>query len=193
MANEEDLSNAITYFSNWSGALKGPGDSNFSGLVLGFDRLKQPYHDSATKQSGLHNATNQPDNHGAIKLILLSLWSTPITSLYDQEVWRWVEQQTLELFSTHREEHLGIFVSQIKKMYGKAVTELVAKLRRSEDEDDPPDAGPPFGVNGVGHRVRTKDLQDWGPWDSKDNFYTMCQLRRLYRLLEHDPTRPHPA
>jgi hypothetical protein len=142
--------------------------------MLGFDRLKQLHY------------------HSAVKLMLLSFWSTPITPLYDQEVWQWVERQTLEFFSAQREEHLGIFVSQIKKTYGKAMIDSVAKLRRSEGENDPPDAGSPFRVDGVGRRVRTKDPQNGEP-DPKDNFYTMCQLRRLYRLLEYDPTMPNPA
>jgi len=170
MAGEEQLRDTITFFSNWSGALKGPGDSNFSGLVLGVGRLKQLR------------------CHSAVKLILLSIWSTPITPLYDQEVWRWVERQTLELFSARGEEHFGIFVSQIKKTYGKAMMDLAVQLKRSEGENDLPNFGSPFRVDGVGRRVRTNHPRDPGPWDSKYNFYTMCQLRRLYRLLEHDPT-----
>lgn len=170
MAGEVHVSNTITYFSNWSDVLKGSGDSNFSGLMLGVNRLKQLR------------------CHSAVKLILLSLWSTPITPLYDQEVWRWVERQTLELFSTRGEEHLGIFVSQIKKTYGGAMIDLVAKLKHFDGENDLLDVTSPFRVGGVGRRVRTKDSQNVGAWGSDCNFYTMCQLRRLYRLLGHDPT-----
>jgi len=175
MSGEEELCNTITFFSNWSGALKGPEGNNFSGLMLGVNRLKQLR------------------CHSAVKLILLSIWSTPITPLYDQEVWRWVELQTLELFSARGEEHLGIFVSQIKKTYGNAMVDLVARLKRSEGENDLPNFGSPFRVDGVGHRVRTNDPRDPGLWNSKYNFYTMCQLRRLYRLLEHDPTNAPTA
>ena len=167
MAGEGHVHDTIRYFSNWSSALRGPGDSNFSGLMLGVNRLKQLR------------------CHSAVKLILLSLWATPITPLYDQEVWGWVERQTLELFSARGEEHLGIFVSQIKKAYGGAMTDLLAKLKRSEGENDLPDAGSPFKVDRVGRRVRTKDSLGLGSFDY--NFYTMCQLRRLYRLIGHDP------
>lgn len=93
MAGDEHLLNTITYFSNWSGALKGPRDNNFSGLMLGVTQLKRLR------------------CHSAVKLILLLLWSRPITPLYDREVWRWVERQTLELFSARSEEHPGPFVS----------------------------------------------------------------------------------
>ena len=168
MAREEHVRDTIQYFSNWGSALKGPGDSNFSGLMLGVNRLKQLR------------------CHSAVKLILLSLWSTPITPMYDQEVWRWVERQTVELFSARGEEHLGIFVSQIKNAYGKATIDLVNKLKRSEGENDLPDTVSPFRMDGVGRRVRTRDPQSLGPLNY--NFYTMCQLRRLYRLLGHDPT-----
>jgi len=168
MAGEGHVHDTIRYFSSWGSALKGPGDSNFSGLMVGVNRLKQLR------------------CHSAVKLILLSLWSTPITPLYDQEVWGWVERQTLELFSARGEEHLGIFVSQIKKTYGGAMVDLVAKLERSEGENDLPDAGSPFRADRVGRRVRTKDPRGLRTFDY--NFYTMCQLRRLYRLIGHDPT-----
>ena len=64
MAGGEHLPNTITYFSSRSGALKGPGDNNFSGLVLGVNRLKRLR------------------CHSAVKLILLALWSRSITPLY---------------------------------------------------------------------------------------------------------------
>jgi len=173
MAGEDHVRETIQYFSNWSNTLKGPGDSKFCGLMLGVNRLKQLR------------------CHSAVKLILLSLWSTPIIPLYDQEVWGWVERQTLELFSARGEEHLGIFVSQIKKAYGRAMVDLMTKLKRSEDENDLPDAGSPFRVDRVGRRVRTKDPRSLGPFGC--NFYTMCQLRRLYRLIGHDPTSGPPT
>jgi len=175
MAGDEHLPNTITYFSNWSDALAGLGDNNFSGLMLGVNRLKRLR------------------CHSAVKLILLSLWSRPITPLYDQEVWGWVERQTLELFSARSEEHLGLFVSQIQKAYGKAMVDLVIRLKRSGGENDLPDVGPPFRVGGVGGRVRAMDPKDRELWDSESKFYTMCQLRRLYRLLGHDPTSAHTA
>ena len=170
MTRGEHTRDIITFFSGWSSVLKGPGDNNFSGLMLGVNRLKQLR------------------CHSAVKLILLSLWSTPITPLYDQEVWRWVERQTLELFSARGEEHLNTFVPHIKTMYGEAMVSLVAELKHTGGESDPPNVGPPLRVGGVGRHARTKDPQNVGPQDSGASFYTMCQLRRLYRLLGHDPT-----
>ena len=175
MAEDEHLPNTITYFSNWSSALKGPGGNNFSGLMVGINRLKRLR------------------CHSAVKLILLSLWSRPITPLYDQEVWRWVERQTLELFSTRSEEHLGLFVSQIKEVYGKAMVNLVTQLKRSGGENGLPDVGSPSRVDRVGGSVWTMDPKDPELWDWESRFYTMCQLRRLYRLLGHDPTSVHIA
>ena len=93
IVEEEHLPNTITYFSNWSDALKGPRDNNFSGLMLGVTQFKRLR------------------CHSAVKLILLPLWSRPITPLYDREVWWWVERQILELFSARSEEHPGPFVS----------------------------------------------------------------------------------
>ena len=71
--------------------------------------------------------------------------------------------------------------------------DLVARHKRSEGENDLPNLGPPFRVGGVGRRVRTNDPREPGPWGSGYNFYTMCQLRRLYRLHEHDPTNTPTA
>ena len=170
MAEEQYMYHTITYFSSWGSLLKGPGDSNFSGLMLGVNRLKQLR------------------CHSAVKLILLSLWSTPITPLYDKETWRWVERQTLELFSARGETHLGTFVSQIKEMYGEAMINFMAKLEHPEGKNDLPDIGPPFRVGEAGRRVRTKDPEDVGQWNPECNFYATCQLRRLYRLIGHDPT-----
>lgn len=66
--------------------------------------------------------------------------------------------------------------------------DLMAQLKRSEGEEDLPNFGTSFRVGGVGRRMRINDPREPGPWGEKYNFYTMCQLRRLYRLLEHDPT-----
>ena len=163
MAEEEHVRDTIHWFSYWRSALKGSGGCCFSGLMLGVDQLKRLR------------------CHSAVKLILLSLWSTPIVPLYDQEVWQWVERQTLELFSARGEEHLGIFVSQIKESYGWAMIKL--KSEDSEDGNGLPDAGSTFRVGG--RRVRTKDQ---GGFETLYNFYPMCQLRRLYQLLGRDPT-----
>ena len=69
------------------------------------------------------------------------------------------------------------------KTYGKAMVDLVIQLECSRGRNDLPDVGLPFRVSRVGGRVRTMDPKDPELWDSESKFYTICQLRRLHRLL----------
>jgi len=137
------------------------GRPNSTMLIKALDRLK-----------GIRN-------YGAVRLMLLHIWSSNEMYSFGEASWEWVKRETLEFFYTHGTEYLDVFAMHIKEGYhsGEAVDTTTFTFR---------------GVGGAQRRVLTRDPDGMLGTPGRERvlgLQAMCRVRELYQVVGWDPAR----
>jgi len=104
------------------------------------------------------------------EVLILYAWTSDIMDPANHDAWRMIGQETHDFYRTRGTAGLGTLVRGIKARYkNKELT-----------------GGVPCRVEGVRRPIRLATSRKGSQWDTH-YIHRVCQLKRLYQFLGHDP------